>query len=284
VTPASVAAIIPCFNDGATLSEAVRSAQSQSRLDELIVVDDGSTDRETLDAFVALEAEGVTVVHRPNGGLAAARMSGVEASDADYVLALDADDRLMAETLGPLADTLDRDPSLALVWGDYQLFGDRSYRQQMASELDPWQISYQNDLPSSAMIRRSVLLSAGGWQSSSGYEDWNLWMSLAERSLRGKRIPIVVYEYRQHGVRMLAESAIRHGEIYSALRSRHPKLFTQRRAAWRRSHAPLLLRLVLPPIFLLPIDMNRKRLLAGAVCHLAHRRGIRLLLHRVRDA
>ncbi len=282
-TAASVTVVIPCFNDGATLTEAVRSAQAQDRIDELVVVDDGSTDADTLGVFRSLQDEAVRVVHRPNGGLGAARMTGVLATSSDYVFCLDADDRLLPGALAKLAAALDGDPGLALAWGDYRLFGERSWRQETAPSLDPWQISYQNDIPASVLIRRSALLTSGGWELRGGYEDWDMLMGLAERGERGLRVPIVVYEYRQHGVRMLGESAIRHGKIYASLRHRHPSLFASRRRAWRRSDAPWALKLALPIIFALPVGPNRRRLLAGAACHLARRRGLGLLLVRVRS-
>lgn len=279
----TTAVVIPCFNDGATLLDAVRSAQAQDRIDELVVVDDGSVDTLTIEMFQALEREAVRVIHRPNGGLGAARMTGVRATNADYVFCLDADDRLLPGTLSALAKALDDDHRLALVWGDYRLFGDRKWHQQTARSLDPWQISYQNDIPASVLIRRSALLAAGGWKLRGGYEDWDLLMGLAECGRRGRRVSIVAYEYRQHGVRMLGESATRHGEIYTLLRSRHPSLFVDRLRSWRQSDAPWALKLALPIVFALPIGSNRQRLLAGAVCHLAHRRGVRLLLERVRS-
>jgi|CZKG01.1.fsa_nt_gi glycosyltransferase involved in cell wall biosynthesis len=279
----SVAVVIPCFNDGETLTQAVRSAQDQDRLDELVVVDDGSTDASTLDVFHALEDEGVRVVHRDNGGLGAARMTGVRATGSEYIFCLDADDRLRPGALGALAAALDDDPGLALAWGDYLLFGERSWRQETAPSLDPWQISYQNDIPASVLVRRSALLPSGGWELRGGYEDWDMLMGLAERGERGLRVPIVVYEYRQHGPRMLSESAARHGEIYALLRGRHPGLFASRREAWRRSDAPWTLKLALPAIFALPIGANRRRLLAGAACHLAGHRGLGLLISRVKD-
>jgi glycosyltransferase involved in cell wall biosynthesis len=279
----SVAAVIPCYNDGATLLDAVRSVQAEPRVSALVVVDDGSDDPHTLELFASLEADGVQVVHRANGGLGAARMTGVAASDGDYVFCLDADDRLLPGALAQLADALDADEQLALTWGDYRLFGDRSWRQQTARTLDAWQISYQNDMPASLLIRRQALLDAGGWQLRGGYEDWDLLMSLAERGRRGARVPVVVYEYRQHGVRMLGDSASRHGEIYALLRSRHPALFAHRRGALLHSSAPLSLRLVLPIIFALPIGADRQRLVAGAACHIAGRRGLRLLWRRVRE-
>lgn len=278
----TIAVVIPCFNDGATLLDAVRSAQAQDRIDELVVVDDGSTDPHTIKVLQVLENDAVQVVHRPNGGPGAARMAGVRATGADYVFCLDADDRLLPGALAALAVELDRDSSLALVWGDYQLFGEREWRQPTAPSLDPWQIGYQNDIPASVLIRQSALLAVGGWRQA-GYEDWELLMGLAERGERGRRVPIVAYEYRQHGMRRLGESTKHHGEIYAVLRDQHPGLVAGRWRYWRQSDAPWALKLTLPVIFALPIGSNRQRLLAGAACHLAYRRGLRLLLERVRS-
>jgi glycosyltransferase involved in cell wall biosynthesis len=280
---ASVAVVIPCFDDGATLGEAVDSVRGQARLGELVVVDDGSSDPATLAVFATLESEGIRVVHRPNGGLGAARMSGVEATSEEYVFCLDADDRLVSGALAELAASLDEDPSLALCWGDYQRFGERSWRQRTAPSLDPWQLTYQNDIPASVLLRRAALSDGLGWELRGGYEDWDLLMGLAERGARGRRVDTVAYEYRQHGVRMLGDSATRHGDIYALLRRRHPSLFAQRRRAWRSADAPLSLRLALPAIFALPVSPNRRRLLAGAACHIARHRGLGLLLRRVRS-
>lgn len=278
----SVAVIVPCFNDGATVRDAVDSARSQQRVEEVVVVDDGSTDPHTLEVIDALEREGKTiVVRRPNGGVAAARTSGLHASSCEYVLALDADDRLMPDVVARMARTLDRQPSLTLVWGDYRLFGENEYVRETADDLDPWQIAYQNDIPVTTLVRRSALLDAGGWETD-GYEDWDLFMTLAERSHQGRRLHVVVYEYRQHGVRRLDGLAAGHRRNYAMLRERHPALFANRKAAWWHSAAPLALRLTLPVILRLPIGSNRRRLLAGAACHLANGRGVRLLLRRAR--
>ncbi len=279
----SIATVIPCFNDGATLREAVDSAIAQDRMDELVVVDDGSTDAGTLEVFESLTTQGVKVVHRPNGGLGAARMTGVLATSSDYVFCLDADDRLLPGALARLGSALDGDPGLALAWGDYRLFGGHSWRQETAPSLDPWQITYQNDIPASVLVRRAALVSDGGWELRGGYEDWDMLMGLAEHGRRGVRVPIVAYEYRQHGVRMLGEAAARHGDIYEVLRARHRRLFAGRRRAWQRSEAPWSLKLLLPVIFSLPIGANRRRLLGGAACHLARRRGLRSLVRRVRS-
>jgi glycosyltransferase involved in cell wall biosynthesis len=277
-----VAVIIPCFNDGETLGEAVASARAQTVKAQVIVVDDGSDDRRTIDAIAAVEAAGTTVVRQRNQGLSAARMAGVGASRAEYLLPLDADDRLADGALADLVARLDETADFAAAWGAYRCFGTVDYVQLTTPFLDPWQVSYQNDLPVTALFRRSALLDAGGWQLRGGYEDWDLWMALAERGWRGVGGDAVVYHYRRHGTRMLADAAGRHGAIYATLQARHASLFAARRANRRRSPAPATLKAVLPLIDALPIGHTWKRLLAGAATHFAYRRGLRLLVRRVR--
>jgi glycosyltransferase involved in cell wall biosynthesis len=278
---AGVAVIMPCFNDGATIAEAARSAQGQARVQELIVVDDGSTDAHTLAVLDALRADGLTVLRQANAGTASARNTGIQAASADYIFCLDADDRLIDGALATLAHALDCAPQLAAVWGDYRTFGEASYVQPTADTLDPWQITYQNDLPMSALIRRSALGEAGGYSPAVAYEDWDLWMALAERSLRGRRAATLVYEYRLHGQRRMAGAAQQHAANYARLRQRHAALFARRWRSWRQSRAPLMLRLALPVIFALPVSADRRRMLAGVACHLAAGRGVRLLLRRL---
>ena len=71
-----VAVVVPCFNDGSTLHETLDSLEGQEP-HELVVVDDGSTDPETLRVFEQLEERGVRVARRANGGLSAARFAAV---------------------------------------------------------------------------------------------------------------------------------------------------------------------------------------------------------------
>jgi glycosyltransferase involved in cell wall biosynthesis len=240
------AVIIPCFNDGATLVETVGSAREQEPC-ELVVVDDGSTDAATLRTLDDLERDGVHVVHKENGGQASARMAGVAATTSRYVYPIDSDDVLVPHGLTPLADALDADPELAAAWGDTIVFGDGSYQlRRRPVPLDPWRITYYNGLPYSAMFRREALVEAGGWQLRHSYEDWDLWMALAERGRRGLHVRTPAMRYRIHGARSWADAMSRHHEIEAELRRRHSALFDQRRANWRRSREPWRLKLVLP--------------------------------------
>lgn len=86
----SVSLVIPCFNAAGLVGDAVRSAMTQTRPpDEIIVVDDGSTD----NSGAAAEAAGPVLVLRTcNGGISAARNAGIAASRGDLIAFLDADD------------------------------------------------------------------------------------------------------------------------------------------------------------------------------------------------
>jgi hypothetical protein len=165
---------------------------------------------------------------------------------------LDADDKLAPGSLAALADALD-DSGAAVAWGDVELFGEVQLRLRTASDLDPWRITYLNDVPGTSMVRREALLDAGGWSMGSGFEDWDLWLALAERGYRGVYTAGALLRYRRRGGRMLGEMVDRHEQTYARLRGRHERLFAARRRNWRRSRAPWRVKLLLPLVHRLPV-------------------------------
>ncbi|HZT15329.1 MAG TPA: glycosyltransferase family 2 protein [Gaiellaceae bacterium] len=248
-----VAVVVPCFNDGATLPDTLASLRDEEP-HELVVVDDGSDDAATTSELERLAAGGVRIVRRANGGLSAARMTGVEATSARYVLPLDADDALVPGSLAALADALDAAPDAAVAWGDVEMWGEQAAHLDVARSLDPWLLTFINDVPVASMIRRVALLAAGGWSMGSGYEDWDLWLALAERGHTGVHVPRPTLRYRRRPGRMLADCTPQHAALYARLRERHAALFAQRRRNRRRSQAPLRARLLFPAIETLPLD------------------------------
>lgn len=280
--------MIPCFDDGATLSEAVASLAAQEPI-ELVVVDDGSTDPATLVLLERLAADGVRVVRQPNAGLAGARMTGVAATAARYIQPLDADDRLEEGALTALADALDARPDAAAAWGDVAFFGEFELVARTADDLDPWYLWYLDELPGTSMVRRSVLEETGGWRFPKAYEDWDFWMTVAEQGGRGVRVPQVVLHYRRDPERMSAGGLARHGELLDELRARHPALRAARRSNWLRSEAPLRARLLFPLIEVAPglSGWNRhrlRRLVAHPARVLGHRRIRRAAARRAGEA
>jgi glycosyltransferase involved in cell wall biosynthesis len=273
-----VAVVVPCHDDGETLSETLASLEGEEA-HELVVVDDGSQDPGTLTMLAELTAQGTHVIHQANAGLSAARMTGVDATTAPYVLPLDADDALVPGALAALADCLDAQPQAAVAWGDVEVFGELSMTLRSARELDPWRLTYLNGIPGTSMVRRSALLEAGGWSMGSGYEDWDLWLSFAERGYSGVHVGRVVLRYRRRSGRMLTDTIPKHEALYARLRERHPELFARRRRAWRGSHAPWRAKTLLPVVHALPVSpFTRHRLTLlvdapGQVLEMRRRRG-----------
>ncbi|MFL5844527.1 MAG: glycosyltransferase family 2 protein [Solirubrobacteraceae bacterium] len=224
-----VAVIVPCFNDGDLVTEAVASARACPEPIELVVIDDGSTDAGTLAVLEGLEQDGVRVVHQANTGLPGARMRGLAVTTAPYVFPLDADDLLVAETLPTMADRLDADPGVAVCFGDYAEFGGpEDLVRAVPATLDPFRIAYANEYPVSALFRRTALEAAGGWKAIKwGYEDWDLWMGLAESGARGVHAGegLITYRRRLHGERMLTTAKRNHRALYRTLKESHPALF-----------------------------------------------------------
>lgn len=198
MTGPRVSFVVTCFNLGAYLPEALASIRAQTFRDfDICVVDDGSTDAETLRVLAECGLD-VTVVRSENRGLPAARNLGVSRTRGEFVCAVDADDILMPSLAERSVARLDADPSLAFVSHWFEAFGDRSWdwkpqRCDFPALLD------SNSVNGAALVRRAALEAVGGWDEDfrSGLEDWDLWVTLVERGYRGDIIPEVLFRYRQ---------------------------------------------------------------------------------------
>lgn len=248
---ARVAVVIPCYNDGAFLHDAVFSVRG-TRGVEVVVVDDGSTDPATQRVLDDLGAAGVTVVRQQNAGLAAARMAGVATAVAPYIYNLDADDVGIPGALKTMADCLDADSKAAVCYGDYEEFGDSQFIRLVPTTIDPFRLAYTNQYPVTAMFRRSVLQAVGGWRHlGPGYEDWRLWMTLAEKRYRGMHLGpgVITFRRRLHGERMLSAARANHPSHYKVLRRENHKLFAELATHRRASNLSPIRKLLYPIVY-----------------------------------
>jgi hypothetical protein len=161
-------------------------------------------------------------------------MTGLRATYAAYVFPLDSDDLAVPGALSAMADCLDGRTEAAVCFGDYLEFdGGAEHLRTVPPVLDPYRVAYRNDYPVSSLFRRTALESVGGWQGVGGevgYEDWNLWMTLAERGMIGIHWGRgVAFRRRVHGTRMLGSVRSRHIALYLTLRTLHPRLFAELR-------------------------------------------------------
>jgi glycosyltransferase involved in cell wall biosynthesis len=243
--------LIPCHGEGALIADAVRSVQESEPV-EIVVVDDASPDAATRATLDALEREGVRVLRLPaNVGVGHARTAAFEATTAPYVYPLDADDLALPGVLARMADRLDTDPGAAACVGDIVEFGDHELVRQIPARLDPYRVALTNEYPITALYRRTAVAAVGAWRpfyEAQGYEDWNLWMGLAERGERIVHVGGPGYRRRLHGERLNQLARRRHRERYAAMRRAHPDLFARlpehRRASdlsrWRRALYPVV--------------------------------------------
>lgn len=258
-----IAVLVPCYNDADLVPEALASIQEAEPV-EIVVVDDGSTDPRTLDVLASIERDGVRVLRRPvNGGLGAARMTGLRSTSAKFVYPLDADDEVQPGALAAMADRLERSPEAGFTWGNYVLFGNESGSYPSPERWLPWTLTYVNPYPVCSLFRRSTLERAGGWQGRA-YEDWDLWLRLISMDVVGVHTNRVVYRRRMHGdSRLLQQARRRHQDLYAELQRRNADVFA-RRSELRRHERPALWKLAAYPILFGPrkfVPLSVERLL-----------------------
>ena len=239
-----MAVVIPCFNDGDLVEKAVASVQEDEPV-EIVVIDDGSTDADTLAALQRLEDAGTLVLRQVNAGPSVARMKGVHATSAPYIFPLDADDLMEPRALAALADALDANDAAAFAFGDYRIFGEDNVRIHMPPWC-PWSVMFKDLWVTSLLYRRRDLLAVGGWSFFIGYENWDLLMAFAEAGYDGVRIDEVTFQRRIQGRRRNAASRSRHGELYRMLVTRHEGLFAREAEIRRRASPPLWKRVAYP--------------------------------------
>jgi glycosyltransferase involved in cell wall biosynthesis len=247
-----VAVLIPCHGEGSLVTDAVASVREDERV-EIVVADDASPDPETRAALAALEDAGVRVLrHEANRGVGVTRTAAFEASSAPYVYPLDGDDLALPGVLARMADRLDADPGAVACVGDVIEFGDLDVVRETPSRLDPYRVALTNEYPITALYRRSAVEAAGAWRpyfEQQGYEDWHLWMGLAERGGRIVHLGEPGYRRRLHGRRLNHVARTRHAERYAALRRAHPDLFARLREHRAASDLPALKRALYPIVY-----------------------------------
>lgn len=204
--PPPLAVVIPCFNQGDTLAEAIASVQALGVPHELVIVNDGSDDPATLAALQQLRAEGFRVLDQANAGVAAARNAGVAATRAPVVLPLDADNVLEPGFVGQALEALAAEPQVGVVYGDRREFGLREGVVRVAPFDLPRLLAY-NYIDACALVRRQAWEAAGGHDTTApvqGWEDWEFWISVAQAGWEFRHLAVPGFGYRVREGSMLA--------------------------------------------------------------------------------
>lgn len=192
------ALIIPVHNTGAFLLETVESARAQT-YDNLaiVVVDDGSTDPETLQVLNQLSHQDLIMVRQENRGTSGARNAGFAAVEAEYVMPLDSDDIIGPEYVARAVDVLQNAADVAVVYGRAELFGDASGEWALP-RFDWPTFLVHNLIYCSAMFRASDWIAVGGFDEElrEGREYHDFLMKILGRGGRAHRLDTVEFHYR----------------------------------------------------------------------------------------
>ncbi len=224
-----ISVVVPCFNLGRYLNDAVDSVFAQSFQDfEILIVDDGSTDDETRRILADYRRPRTRVVRSANRGLPAAKNLGLKETSGAYVCMLDADDRLEPSMLGKSAAVLDERPEVTFVSHWLRTFGDEVW-DWTPTRCDFPALLDTNTVNGAALVRRSALEAVGGFDESmrDGCEDWDLWIALVERGFAGHIIPEVLFHYRRRPDSMsrVMMRGDGHPRLYRRLAEKHPRAF-----------------------------------------------------------
>jgi glycosyltransferase involved in cell wall biosynthesis len=201
-----ISVVIPCYNQGHFLDEAVNSAVSTVYQVEVIVVDDGSTDE---TPAVAARCGGVRYVRQENRGLAAARNRGLETATGDLVIFLDADDRLMPGGIDVGARALAANPGCAMAYGRCVMMGPDGtvwptpqQRRVLSGHHAALLRTNPIWMPAMAIFRRAALIEAGGF--AAGFDasaDYDLYLRISlAHQLHDHGV--LVAAYRRHDASM----------------------------------------------------------------------------------
>ena len=214
-----VAVVIPCYNGGRFLREAIESVLCQTwPAAELVVVNDGSTDD---TAAVARSYEQVRYIEQRNQGAPAARNTGIRSSTSEFLVFLDADDRLQPHALAAGVESLRANPEWAFVSGDVRVVAEDGAPRFVPTHRprpgDPYiQLLRSNYIwtPGVVMYRREILRAVNGFVTWAGASaDYELNLRIARRFPIGRHRQIIL-DYRQHpfsmssDVRYMLQSAV----------------------------------------------------------------------------
>jgi glycosyltransferase involved in cell wall biosynthesis len=201
---ATISVIIPAYNQGHYLGEAIQSVIDQTYPDfELVVVDDGSTDK-TAQVACSFSDPRIRYIHQENRGLSAARNTGILRSSGEYLTFLDSDDLFVADKLETLLNAMQRDPELGFVAGQAVLIDENALPLGKVFDTplpeNPAHLLLWNPLHvCSVMMRRDWQKKVGLFDESlHAYEDWDMWLRLARAGCRMGWVPHPVSLYRFH--------------------------------------------------------------------------------------
>ncbi len=224
---------MPCYNDGKYIHQAIASVREQTYQNiELIIIDDGSEDKDTIRIIQNIEKEELAVIfHTEHAGPAEARNKGILHASGQYILPLDSDDTIDKTYVEKCVRVLEERENTGVVYCFADLFGEKKGRW----ELPPY--SFRNMLIHNvvfvtAMFRKEDWERVGGFDSSmrAGMEDYAFWLSILSLGKEIYQIPEVLFHYRIKKVSRTSkflDDREQAKEVYREIYFRHKEFYQE---------------------------------------------------------
>lgn len=226
-----VSVIIPCYNQGEFLKEAVDSVlASDYKNIEIIIVNDGSDDGITEKVLESINHPLVKIIHQQNQGLPSARNNGINASSGKYILPLDADDKIHPSYISKAVKILDNKPDIGVVYCNYQIFGDYEMEEKIPV-CTPITFLLRNICVVCSMFRKDDFIKVKGYKDEmkDGYEDWEFWVSMYENGVKFEKINETLFYYRslnkESMVKKFQRDRYLHLKTHKKIMKLHPELY-----------------------------------------------------------
>lgn len=192
-----VSIIMPCYNDGKYIKEAIQSVKEQTYKNiEIIVIDDGSDDKETRDVLDGLTND-ITVLQTNHLRPAGARNYGIQSASGKYILPLDSDDKIEPSYVERAVRILESNKNIGVVYCQADLFGEKSGRWDLPDySFD--KMLLDNVVFVTALFYRQDWQKVGGFntQMLAGMEDYDFWLAIMALGREIYQIPEVLFHYR----------------------------------------------------------------------------------------
>jgi glycosyltransferase involved in cell wall biosynthesis len=236
--PGLVSVVITCYNQGRFLADAIDSVLRQTFEEfEIIIIDDGSTDN---TAEISRQHPGTRYFGQPNQGLSAARNRGIQEAHGEFLVFLDADDRLLPPALEVGVQALLENPDCAFAFGDYRdiaIDGAIIFEPTRKPISDNYYSALLEgnciEMHATVIYRRAVFADIGEFNTSlKACEDYDFYLRVARRRPIC-HFAVQVAEYRQHESNMSGDALLILRHVLLVLRSQ--KRYIKHNQSYKRA-------------------------------------------------
>lgn len=213
--------VISCYNLGEYLSDLISSIWNVVNRDnvEVILMNDGSTDQVTLDELYRIRTTypNIQVFNQKNSGLAEARNNGIKRAKGEYIIPLDADNKLNPNFIDSVIKIFKENPEIDIIHGDALFFGEREGLWK-GKPFDWNEMVMNNYIDACAAFRKEVWTSLKGYDKGMpfmGFEDWDFWLRAANKGFKFYYLNEISFEYRVRNGSMLDDAWKKREELVS---------------------------------------------------------------------